>query len=74
MDPTRFPPNHVEKSPIRPSPVYIMPKIIGIVENVAKNLEKIGGVDGLRAGWVSRVLERGDPKSTHHHHVFDVKT
>ena len=51
-----------------------MPKIIGIVENVAKNLEKIGGVDGLRAGWVSRVLERGDPKSTHHRHVFDVKT
>ena len=48
LDPVRFSPNHVEKSPIWPKPVYIMLKIAGIAENVAENLEKkMAGVDGI---------------------------
>ena len=51
-----------------------MPEITGLAENVAKNLEKMVGVDGLLAGWVSWVLERGVPKPTRRHRVFDVRT
>lgn len=63
-DLVRFPPNHTKKSLIQLDLMYIIPEISRIAKNVAENLGKMVGVDGLQAGRVSRVLERGDLKST----------
>ena len=60
----RFSPNHAKKSLIQLDLVYMMLEITRIAKNVAENLGKMARVDGLQAGRVSRVLERGDLKST----------
>ena len=51
----RFLPNRAKKSLVWLDPVFIVPEIVS--EKVAKNLEKMAGVNGLRVGRVSRVLE-----------------